>query len=253
MMRYHIEALAMATFKKIYLALAVLAMSLTVSSSLYAQANQWMFGLGVGPSFPTGSFRNVQFTDPFLDQTSMNLDLKTGPLINGKIGYAVNDIFTLGFSAEWESHKISKTSVQDFLSNGTPIAELITAGGRLHTFSLMPFVEVRPIKFGNLSPYVGLAAGANINRVGSKSSTVNSFEVGNSPAFKVSAGVDYFFTKSLAFNTEVAWKYNRGSVKIKSTENPSIDNPPDVATGSNGNNRGQISPVSLLFGLRYYY
>jgi opacity protein-like surface antigen len=243
----------MGTFKRLPMSIAVLLISLTASSSLYAQANQWMFGVGVGPSFPTGSFRNVQFTDPFGDRTSMNLDLKTGPLINGKIGYAVNDTFTLGFSAEWETHKIAKTSVQDFLADGTPIPELITAGGRLHTFSLMPFVEVRPIKFGNLSLYLGLAAGGNINRVGSKSSTVNSFEVGNSAAFKVSGGLDYFFTKSLAFNTEVAWKYNRGSVKIKSTENPSIDTPPDVATGDSGNDGNRVSPVSLLFGLRYYY
>ncbi len=221
------------------------------SSPLYAQAHQWMFGLGVGPSFPTGSFRKVQFTDPFLDLTSMNLDLKTGPVINAKIGYAVNETFTLGFSAEWDSHKIATTTVQDVLANGTPIPELITAGGRLHTFSLMPFVEMRPIKFGNLSPYVGLAAGGNINRVGSKTSTVNSFDVGNSPAIKVSAGIDYFFTKNLALNTEVAWKYNRASVKIKSTENPSIDSPPDVATGITTNSR--VSPVSVLFGLRYYY
>lgn len=250
---YQNEALAKATFQKICLALAVLVISLTTSSSLYGQANQWMFGLGVGPSFPTGSFRNIQFTDPFNDHTSMNLDLKTGPLVNGKIGYAVNDVFTLGFSAEWESHKIPKTSVPDFLFNGPQIPELITAGGRLHTFSLMPFVEVRPVKFGDLSPYVGLAAGANINRVGSESDTVNSFKVENGTAVKLSAGFDYFFTRSLAFNTEVAWKFNRASVKIKSTEDPSIDTPPDVATGTMENSRGRISPVSLLFGLRYYY
>src|SRR5437879_13858457 len=87
----------MATFKRLSVSITVLLISLAARSSLYAQANQWMFGLGVGPSFPTGSFRNVQFTDPFGDRTSMNLDLKTGPLINGKIGYAVNDTFTLGF------------------------------------------------------------------------------------------------------------------------------------------------------------
>lgn len=242
----------MTNLKIFNLAILVLLIGLATSSSLYAQSDQWMFGLGVGPSFPTGTFHNIQFTDPFNDRTSMNLDLKTGPLVNGKIGYAVNDTFTLGLSAEWESHKIPTTTVQDILSNGTPIPELITAGGRLHTFSIMPFVEIRPIKFANMSPYLGLAAGGSINRVGSKSSTVNSFEVENSAAFKVSAGLDYFFTKNLAFNTEVAWKYNRASVKIKSTENPSIDNPPDIASGIN-NNQSNINPVSLLFGLRYYY
>src|SRR5258706_1021203 len=244
----------MTMFKKANVVILALATVLLASASLYAQANQWMFGLGIGPSFPTGSYHNIQFRDPCNDLTSMNLDLKTGPLLNGKIGYAVNDTFTLGLSAEWESHKIPTTSVQDLLSNGTPIAELITAGGRMHTFSIMPFVEIRPIKFANISPYLGLAAGGSINRVGSKSSTVNSFEVENSAAFKVSAGLDYFFTKNLAFNTEVAWKYNHAAVKIKSTENPSIDNPPDVSTGINSpNNQGSISPVSLLFGLRYYY
>ena len=248
-----IKASINVTFKKMCRALVILVVSLTGSSSVSAQDSQWMFGLGVGPSFPTGSFRSIQFTDPFNDHTSMNLDLRTGPLINGKIGYAVNSVFTLGFSAEWETHKIPKTTVPDFLSNGAPVPELITAGGRLHTFSLMPFVEVRPVKFANLSPYLGLAVGGSINRVGSKSDTVISFEVENSPAFKVSMGFDYFFTKSLAFNTEAAWKFNRASVKIKSTENPSIDTPPDVATGTTDNDHGWVNPVSLLFGIRYYY
>ncbi len=230
---------------KISILFAGVFLSLALASSAFAQAGQWALALRAGPSFATqklGTFTLVEPVD--LGVTPARLDLRTGPMVSGKISYGLNDYFSLGLNVEWDSHKIpTKTFVVD------SFGETFEMEGRFHTVSLMPFVEVRPVKLGDFSPYLAVALGTNLNWIGVTHSTtpgkVFTADADNTFGVKVGGGFDYFITKALAFNTEAGWKYNRGQLRIAGT-----DTFPDVV-GSKGHFKADA--VSLLFGLRYYF
>jgi hypothetical protein len=72
----------------------------------------------------------------------------TGPIISGNILYHLTDILSVGFNVEWEKHNI-EVGGEDM--------------GHAKTLSLIPFLEVHPIKVGALSPYGFLGLGLNVN------------------------------------------------------------------------------------------
>ncbi len=226
--------------KKIQVLFAAAFFSLLLASSAFAQAGQWALGLRLGPSFPTTSSNRVSTVDDFRERGSGSLDLKTGPMVSGKIQYGLNDYFSLGLNAEWDSHRIPTKSIRD------SFGDTFAIGGRFHTLSLLPFVEVRPVKLGDLSPYLALALGGNFNSVGSTPSGVFVANADNSFAVKVGGGFDYFLTRNLAFNSEVGWKLNRENLRFAGLDRPSLD-------GATAKSRFHASTVSLLFGLRYYF
>ncbi|HEX2055672.1 MAG TPA: hypothetical protein VHF07_04205 [Nitrospiraceae bacterium] len=100
------------------------------------------------------------------------------------------------------------------------------ASGSLDTVTLLPvFLEYRPGHWGAVVPYLSTGIGININ----------SNEVQDSFAWRTAGGFDYALTnwianapKGLMLNTEVAWKRNHTDI-------------------------GDLSAISMLFGVRYTF
>jgi hypothetical protein len=98
--------------------------------------------------------------------------------------------------------------------------------GSLDTVTLLPaMLEFRPGHFGPVIPYVSTGIGVNIN----------SNDVQDSFAWRTAGGIDYALRnwvakapEGLMLNTEVAWKRNHTDI-------------------------GDLSAISMLFGLRYTF
>ena len=98
--------------------------------------------------------------------------------------------------------------------------------GSVDTVTLLPvMLEYRPGHFGPVIPYVSTGIGVNIN----------SNDVQDSFAWRTAGGIDYALRnwiasapEGLMLNTEVAWKRNHTDI-------------------------GDLSALSMLFGLRYTF
>lgn len=98
--------------------------------------------------------------------------------------------------------------------------------GSVDTVTLLPvLLEYRPGHFGAVIPYLSTGIGVNIN----------SNNVNDSFAWRTAGGIDYALNhwvpaapKGLMLNTEVAWKRNHTNI-------------------------GDLSSLSLLFGVRYTF
>ena len=98
--------------------------------------------------------------------------------------------------------------------------------GSIDTVTLLPlFLEYRPGHFGAVIPYLSTGIGVNIN----------SNNVSDSFAWRTAGGIDYAMNnwfpnlpKGLMFNTEVAWNRNHTNI-------------------------GDLSAMTMLFGVRYTF
>ena len=189
-------------------------------------------GLRAGPSFYT--------QDVFGGTSDGSGGLKVGPIVSGNFIYRINDSFSVGLNAEWETHEIQ--------SLGSDIGDAAAV-------SVIPFAEYRYLAKQILGTgedlfYVFLGLGYNINSYdpkGKVKGTAESLgvsydvEVDNTFALKVGGGVETFFTEDLAFNMEFGWKLNIGDAQ-------ELVNGTEVLSGDfNG------SALSVLVGLRYYF
>ena len=189
-------------------------------------------GLRAGPSFYT--------QDVFGGTSDGSGPLKVGPIVSGNLIYRINDSFSVGLNAEWETHEVQ--------SLGSDIGDACAV-------SLIPFAEYRflgreILGQGEDSFYVFLGLGYNINSYDPKDhvkETAKSLgasydvKVDNTFALKVGGGLETFFTEDLAFNMEFAWKLNMGDAQ-------EFVNGTEVLSGDfNG------SALSVLIGLRYYF
>jgi opacity protein-like surface antigen len=77
------------------------------------------------------------------------------------------------------------------------------------TVSVLPTVELRPIKYGPITPYVNMSFGVNVNRFG-ESSAIGGTRISpsNTFAWRLGWGGDYMLNKQLALNAEMAYKRN---------------------------------------------
>jgi hypothetical protein len=183
-----------------------------------AVPGQWMFGARIGPSALTQSLNN-------------NIDSATGPTLNFHGMYAVTNMIMLGLMLEWERHPADQER---------PLQDL----GSMDTVSFLPTVEFRPGHWGALYPYGSASLGVNFNSF-SEDGSLGSTRISpsNNFAFRMAAGADYFITKTLAFNTEIAWKRNDGHAHITGP-----------ATGLNLNpNEWNASSFAFLVGVRWFY
>jgi outer membrane protein OmpA-like peptidoglycan-associated protein/opacity protein-like surface antigen len=232
-----IEALVAGVFVSLFFAAAALAQ----------EAGQWSFGLRAGPSWPTDTWTKLTVTDTDGSTPGTGkFKLKTGPMVSGKMSYALTDHFSLGLNGEWDTHKYGEKTI--CLDCNVPASNetFKIGGGRLNTFSFMPFVEVRPMKFGDFSPYLSLGMGVNFNSIQWRFVSVG--RAANTFAAKVGGGFDYFLTKNLAFNTEVGYKRNEGGLRYGGVVNDA-----GQLEGGYARGRSHASTVSLLFGLRYHF
>ena len=122
-----------------------------------------------------------------------------GSLVNFQAMYSLNKWLLAGMMLEWERHGVSVEQ---------PLIDL----GHQDTVSVLPTVEVRPVRFGPVIPYANMSFGVNVNSFGEN--TGNQISPSNTFAWRLGWGADYMLTKQLALNTEMAYKRNDGHATV---------------------------------------
>ena len=135
-------------------------------------------------------------TDEFRSSTDV------GPLVNFQAMYSLNKWLLAGMMLEWERHGVDQER---------PFRDL----GHQDTVSVLPTVEVRPVRFGPVIPYANMSFGVNVNSFGESSAiSGTTISPSNNFAWRIGWGADYMFTKQFALNTEMAYKLNNGHATI---------------------------------------
>jgi opacity protein-like surface antigen len=125
-----------------------------------------------------------------------------GSLVNFEGLYSLNKWLLVGMMVEWERHSMSTVG---------PSVDL----GHQDTVSVLPTVEIRPVRFGPLTPYANMSFGVNVNSFG-ESSAIGGTRISpsNNFAWRVGWGLDYMVTQRFALNTEMAYKRNDGTATV---------------------------------------
>ncbi len=100
----------------------------------------WVLGTRVGFS-------------PLTQQLADNTSTSIGPMVNFQALYSINRWFLVGLMVEWERHTVSLER---------PDLDL----GHQDTVSVLPTMELRPVKFDRITPYVNMSFGVNVNSFG---------------------------------------------------------------------------------------
>jgi opacity protein-like surface antigen len=138
-------------------------------------------------------------TDEFRSSTGV------GPLVNFQAMYSLNKWLLVGMMLEWERHGVDQER---------PFRDL----GHQDTVSVLPTVEVRPVRFGPIIPYANMSFGVNVNSFGESSDiSGTTISPSNTFAWRLGWGADYMLTKQFALNTEMAYKRNDGHATIDGT------------------------------------
>ena len=90
---------------------------------------------------------------PLTQGLTANSSTDVGSLVNFQAMYSLNKWLLVGMMLEWERHSIDQERPQRDL-------------GHQDTVSVLPTVELRPVNFGSLSPYVNMSMGVNVNGFG---------------------------------------------------------------------------------------
>ena len=142
---------------------------------------------------------------PATQTTSNTLNTSTdvGSLVNFQAMYSLNSWFLVGMMLEWERHSMS--------SGNTDI-------GHQDTVSVLPTVELRPVRLGPIIPYVNMSFGVNVNSFGESSSiSGNTISPSNNFAWRLGGGADYMLNDKFALNGEMAYKQNDGHATVNGT------------------------------------
>ena len=135
-------------------------------------------------------------TDEFRSSTDV------GPLVNFQAMYSLNKWLLAGMMLEWERHGVDQER---------PFRDL----GHQDTVSVLPTVEVRPVRFGPVIPYANMSFGVNVNSFGESSGiSGTTISPSNTFAWRLGWGADYMLAKQFALNTEMAYKRNDGHATI---------------------------------------
>lgn len=173
------------------------------------EPGKWVLGARVGFS-------------PLTQQLSDNTSTSIGPLVNFQGLYSINRWLLVGLMVEWERHGVSSER---------PDVDL----GHQDTVSVLPTVELRPAKFDQITPYVNMSFGVNINSFGED--TAVRISPSNTFAWRLGWGADYRLNEQFALNAEWAYKRNDGHT-----------------TGTGGwNDDWNASSFAFLFGGKMYF
>ena len=139
---------------------------------------------------------------PLTQSLTTNSSTDVGSLVNFQGMYSLNKWLLVGMMLEWERHSMSAEG------SGTDF-------GHQDTVSVLPTVEVRPVKFGPVIPYANMSFGVNVNSFG-ESSEIGGTTISpsNNFAWRLGWGADYMLMKQFALNTEMAYKRNDGHATI---------------------------------------
>jgi outer membrane protein len=136
---------------------------------------------------------------PLTQSLNDGISTDVGSLVNFQGMYSLNKWLLVGMMLEWERHSMSAEG------SGTDL-------GHQDTVSVLPTVEVRPVKFGPVIPYANMSFGVNVNSFGEDIGTTIS--PSNNFAWRLGWGADYMLMKQFALNTEMAYKRNDGHATI---------------------------------------
>ena len=139
---------------------------------------------------------------PVTQTVSEGTSTDVGSLVNFQAMYSLNHWLLAGMMLEWERHSMSFEG---------PNIDI----GHQDTVSVLPTIEIRPVKFGQLIPYANMSFGVNVNSFG-ESSAIRGITISpsNTFAWRLGWGADYMLTKQFALNTEMAYKRNDGHATI---------------------------------------
>lgn len=166
---------------------------------------------------------------PTTQQVTGNTSTDVGSLVNFQAMYSLNQWLLVGMMLEWERHSMSQES---------PNIDL----GHQDTVSVLPTVEVRPIRYGPLTPYVNMSFGVNVNSFGESSAIGgNRISPSNTFAWRLGWGTDYMITQQFALNAEMAYKRNDGHATLTT--------PGGAQTTADWN----ASSFGFLFGAKMFF
>jgi outer membrane protein with beta-barrel domain len=140
---------------------------------------------------------------PVTQQVAPDTSTDVGSLVNFEGLYSLNKWLLVGMMVEWERHSMS----------AGPFSVDI---GHQDTVSVLPTVEIRPVRYGPLTPYANMGFGVNVNSFGG--SNGNQISPSNTFAWRVGWGVDYMITQLFALNTEMAYKRNDGHATVNGVQ-----------------------------------
>ena len=159
---------------------------------------------------------------PLTQSLTANTSTEVGSLVNFQGMYSLNKWLLVGMMLEWERHGVNQER---------PARDL----GHQDTVSVLPTVEVRPLRFGPISPYANMSFGVNVNSFGENTST--RISPSNTFAWRLGWGADYMLTKQFALNTEIAYKRNDGHATVNGSRN----------------NDWNASSFGFLFGVKMFF
>lgn len=159
---------------------------------------------------------------PLTQSLTANSSTDVGPLVNFQAMYSLNKFLLVGMMLEWERHSVNRER---------PYRDW----GHQDTVSVLPTVEVRPVRFGPISPYANMSFGVNVNSFGENSAT--RISPSNTFAWRLGWGADYLLTKQFALNAEMAYKRNDGHATVD----------------GNRNNDWNASSFGFLVGAKLYF
>ena len=173
----------------------VIGLMFTVALPLFPLSNVALAGEfgGIEPGKWVLGFR-VGFA-PLTQELRENTSTSVGPLVNFQGLYSLNTWLLVGMMLEWERHGISLER---------PDIDL----GHQDTVSVLPTVELRPVKLGQIIPYVNMSFGVNVNSFGED--TAIRVSPSNTFAWRLGWGADYKLNERFALNAEWAYKRNDG-------------------------------------------
>jgi opacity protein-like surface antigen len=159
---------------------------------------------------------------PLTQSLTANTSTDVGSLVNFQGMYSLNKWFLVGIMLEWERHTVNQEQTDRDL-------------GHQDTVSVLPTVEVRPVKLGPVIPYANMSFGVNVNSFGENTGT--QISPSNTFAWRLGWGADYMLTKQFALNTEMAYKRNDGHATVN----------------GNLNNDWNASSFGFLFGAKLFF
>ena len=159
---------------------------------------------------------------PLTQSLTVNTSTEVGSLVNFQGMYSLNKWLLVGMMLEWERHGVNQER---------PDRDL----GHQDTISVLPTMELRPVRFGPVIPYANMSFGVNVNSFGENTPT--SISPSNTFAWRLGWGADYMLTKQFALNTEMAYKRNDGHATVN----------------GNINNDWNASSFGFLFGAKMFF
>ncbi|HMS85585.1 MAG TPA: outer membrane beta-barrel protein [Nitrospira sp.] len=190
---------------------SILPFSSTIAAEEFGgiEPGRWMLGFRAGFA-------------PLTQQLSEGTSTSIGPLVNFQAMYSLNRWFLVGMMLEWERHGVS-------------VEQPDLSLGHQDIVSVLPTVEIRPVRSVAFSPYVSMSFGVNVNSFGED--TAVRISPSNTFAWRLGWGTDYHLTERLALNVEWAYKRNDGHT-----------------TGTGGqNNDWNASSFGFLFGGKMFF